>query len=178
MKALTAFATMAYLVAFGVTGAQATDKTAKLNDPATSGQSQIVPFGATEKASLPAVVGRTGLSEAELERIRSSVRGQIQAMTARDAAGAYELLTPMIKDYYKNSNAFLGVLTTQLKPLSDAKAFTFSDIAREDTDAIQSVTITDTQGHEWNAKFRLQRQGDGSWAIAGCKVERLTGRSV
>ena len=178
MKALTAVAMMAMLVAFGITGAQATDKTAKLTDPATSGQSQSAPFGAVEKASIPAAIGRTGLSKVELERIRGSVRDQIQAMSARDAAGAYALLTPLIKDYYKDSNAFLQVLTTQLKPLSNAKSFSFTDVSREDTDALQSVTITDDQGREWNAQFRLQRQGDGSWAIAGCLLEPVNGHQV
>ncbi len=108
MKALTALAMTAILVAFSVTGVQATDKTAKLTDPATSGQMQVVPFSAVEKASIPASVGRTGLSESELERIRGSVRDQIQAMSVRDAAGAYALLTPLIKDYYKDSKAFLN----------------------------------------------------------------------
>ena len=178
MKALTALAMTAILVAFSVTSAQATDKTAKLNDPATSGQTQVAPLRAVEKASIPASVGRTGLSESELERIRGSVREQIQAMSTRDAAGAYALLTPLIKDYYKDSNAFLNVLTTQLKPLSNAKTFAFSDIVREDTDALQSVTITDAQGREWNAQFRLQRQGDGSWGIAGCQVEPVDGQRV
>ena len=178
MKALTAVAMTAMLVAFGITGAQATDKTAKLTDPATSGQEQAAPFGAVEKASIPAAIGRTGLSDAELERIRGSVRSQIQAMSSRDAAGAYALLTPVIQDYYKDSNAFLKVLTTQLKPLSNAKSFAFSEIVREDTDALQSVTITDTQGREWNAQFRLQRQGDGSWGIAGCLIEPISGHQV
>lgn len=178
MKALTALAMMAILVALSVTGVQATDKTAKLNDPATSGQTRVAPFGAVEKASLPASVGRTGLSQTEVERIRGSVREQIQAMSARDAAGAYALLTPVIQEYYEDSEAFLNILTSELKPLSNAKTFAFSDVVREDTDALQTVTITDAQGHEWNAQFRLQRQGDGSWAIAGCLVEPVDGQRV
>ncbi len=178
MKALTAVAMTAMLVAFGITGAQATDKTAKLTDPATSGQSEVAPLGAVEKASIPVGIGRTGLSKTELERIRGSVRNQIQAMSARDAAGAYALLTPIIQDFYKNSKGFLQALTTQLKPLSNAKSFSFAEVVREDTDALQSVTITDDQGREWNAQFRLQRQSDGRWAIAGCLVEPVNGHRV
>lgn len=175
MKALAALATMALTVAIGTADAQATDKTAKLSDPATSGQAPAAPLGALEKASLPATVGRTGLSHTELDRIRTSIREHIHAVTARKAGVAYETLTPAIKDYYSDSKTFLNILTTQLQPIANAKSFAFTNIEREATDAIQSVLVTDPQGGEWIARFRLQRQGDGRWAIMGCQVEAAEG---
>jgi hypothetical protein len=178
MKVLAALAALAMAAAIGSTEPQAAERTAKLNDPATSGQTQFARRGAAEKASLPASIARTGLSEVELDRIRGSIRAHIRAVTARDAAGAYESLTPIIKDYYSNSNAFLDALTTELKPVVNAESFTFASIEREAEDAVQSVVLTDPRGREWLARYRLQRQGDGSWAIQSCLVEPVDGRQT
>ena len=178
MKFLAALATLAITVVIGTADAQAAERTAKLDDPALSGQARIAPGGALEKASLPARVGRTGLSTLEIDRIRASIRGHLHAATARDAQRLYDTLTPVIKDYYSNSNTFLNVLTTQLKPLANAKNFSFARIEREANDAVQSVILTGPKGREWLAKFKLQRQSDGVWAIMGCQVEALQGRQT
>lgn len=178
MKVLAVLATMAIAAVMGATAPLAAERTAKLNDPATTGQEQVEPRGALENPSLPSFIARTGLSEFELERIRASIRGHIRALTARDADAAYDILTPLVKDYYNDSNSFLKVLTSQLKPLANARSFAFAEIAREDTQAVQSVVLIDPEGREWIAEFRLERQGDGRWAIQGCQVERAAGRQT
>ena len=98
MKVRAAIATMAIVTAIGTTQPQAGDKIAKLTDPATTGPTVTAPLGALEKASLPPAVARTGLSAVELNRIRTSIRGHIQALSQRDAAGvrrhAVETHTP------------------------------------------------------------------------------------
>lgn len=178
MKFLAALATLAITVAIGTADAQAAERTAKLDDPALTGQAGIAPGGAREKVSLPASVGRTGLSTLEIDRIRSSIRGHLHAATARDAERLFDTLTPVIKDYYGNSNAFLSILTKQLEPLANAKNFSFTSIEREANDAVQSVILTGPKGHEWLATFKLQRQSDGVWAIRGCQVEAFQGRQT
>ena len=178
MKFLAVIATLAITVAVGTTGAQAAERTARLDDPALTGQAGIALGKAREMVSLPPRVGRTGLSTLEIDRIRASIRGHLRAATARDAKRLYETLTPVIKDYYRDSNTFLRVLMTQLKPLANAKNFSFARIEREADDAVQSVILTGPKGHEWLAKFKLQRQSDGAWGIMGCQIEALQGRQT
>ena len=178
MKFLAVLATLAITVAVGTTGSQAAERTARLDDPALTGQTKVAPGDAREMVSLPPRVGRTGLSTLEIDRIRASIRGYLQAVTARDAESLYETLTPVIKDYYGNSKAFLRVLTTQVEPLANARNFSFARIEREADDAVQSVILTGPKGHEWMAKFKLQRQSDGAWGIMGCQVEALQGHQT
>lgn len=178
MKVRAAIATMAIVTAIGTTQPQAGEKIAKLTDPATTGPTVTAPLGALEKASLPPAVARTGLSAVELNRIRTSIRGHIQALSQRDAAGAYDSLTPAIQEYYSNSNAFLTYLQKQLKPLVNVKSFAFTSIEREATDAIQQVVLTGAEGREWIARFHLERQSDGRWAIMGCMVEAAAGNQT
>lgn len=175
MKAQAALAMMAIVTAIGVTQPQAAERIAKLTDPAVTGSTALAPRDLREKASLPPSVVRTGLSGLEQQRIRSSIRGHMQALGKRDAAGAYATLTPAIKDYYKNSNAFLAYLTAELKPLAYAKDFEFASIIRVATDAIQEVVLTGAEGREWIAQFKLQRQPDGRWAISQCLIEAAPG---
>lgn len=175
MKAQAALAMMAIVTAIGATQPQAGERIAKLTDPAITGSTALAPLDARGKASLPPAVARTGLSGLEQQRIRSSIRGHMQALSQRDAAGVYDSLTPAIKDYYKNSKAFLAYLTTQLKPLANAKNFAFTSIEREATDAIQEVVLTGAKGREWIARFKLQRQPDGRWAIMQCLIEAAPG---
>ena len=176
MKVLAVFATMAIVAAIGTTQPQAAEKIARLTDPATTGSTALAPLGALEKASLPAAVARTGLSGLELKRIRSSIRSHIQALATRDAPGAYDILTPAVQEFYSNSNAFLTYLTKQMKPLVSVKSFAFSSIEREATDAIQEVVLTSAGDREWIARFHLERQADGRWAIMGCQIEAAVGR--
>ncbi len=175
MKAQATLAMMAIVTAIGATQPQAGERVAKLTDPAMTGWTALAPLGALEKASLPAAVARTGLSGLEQQRIRSSIRSHMQALSQRDAQAAYNSLTPVIQDYYKNSNAFLDYLTTQLKPLANAQNFAFASIEREATDAVQEVVLTGAGDEEWIARFKLQRQPDGRWAIMQCLVEAAPG---
>lgn len=178
MKVLAALAMTAIIVAIGTADAQAAERTAKLDDPALTGQSNVAPAPTRERMSLPLRAGRTGLSGLEIDRIRSSIRDHFQAVTARDAERLYQTLTPAIKDYYSNSSNFLRVLTTQLKPLANARDFSFAKIEREANDAVQSVILTGPKGREWIAIFKLQRQSDGAWGIMECQVEALQGRQT
>ena len=178
MKVLAALVSLALAAAIGANQPQAAEKTAKLSDPATSGEQVYALPGAVEKASLPGSAARTGLSGLERDRIRSSIRKHITALTQNNSNAAYETLTPIIKDYYSNPNAFLDIMKNELQPVAKAKSFAFMEIQREATDAIQSVLITGPDDREWIAQYRLQRQGDGRWAIMGCQVDPAVGQQT
>ena len=180
MKAQAALAMMAIMTAIGATQLHAGERVAKLNDPALTasplaGAQSVEPLRAIEKASIPAAVSRTGLSSLEQLGIRYTIRRHMQALNERNAAVLYDSLTPVIKNYYSNSNAFLDHLTTELQPLANARNYSFASIEREATDAVQEVAFIGSRGNEWIARFKLQRQPNGRWAIAQCLVEAAPG---
>lgn len=182
MNVLTAFVALGLAVAIGASDVHAADRTARLTDPATTGPGQseraIPREGRLEKAALAATARPLGLSEIEQLGIRTAIRGQIKALAARDAKGAFSYLAPATKDYFSEPSAFLGTLMAQIRPLANVSDFAFSDIEREATDAIQNVVVADAQGRQWLARFTLERQSDGRWGIKMCKVEPLTGNRI
>lgn len=178
MKVLAALATLAMATAIGANAPQAADKTARLSDPAISGHPQVTLPRAVETAPSPISIGRTGLSQVELDRIHAAIREHIHAITAQRAQDAFKTLSPLVQDHYRDSGGFLSAISNDLKPVATARSFAFTTIDREAQDALQSVTLTDAHGRKWLAEYRLQRQGDGSWAILGCLVEPLAGQQA
>lgn len=182
MNVLTVLVTLGLVVAIGTSDAGAADRTARLTDPATTGpghSERVIPReGRGDNAALPLPARPLGLSEIEQLGIRDAIRGQIKALAARDAKRAFSYLAPTTQDYFADAGAFLGTLIAQIKPLTDVSDFSFSEIEREATDAIQNVVMADPQGREWLARFTLERLPSGQWGIKACNVEPLTGNPI
>lgn len=182
MKVLAALTGIGLILAIGATDASAQDRTARLDNPATTGPGEqriVIPReGRLETALKPGAARPLGLSDVEVSGIRDAIRGQILALAERDADKAWSYLTPGTKDYFTDPATFLRTLTLHMKPLSAPDSFAFSDMDREATDAIQDVVLADLEGREWLARFTMERQPDGSWGVKTCKVEPVTGSRI
>lgn len=182
MKVLAALTGTVLLLAAGATDAAAQDRTARLDNPATTGPGDeriVIPReGRIETARDTAPARPLGLSDVEITGIREAIRGQLLALAARDAERAWSYLAPATKDYFADPAGFLRALTANMQPLAAPDRFAFSDMDREATDAIQDVVLADLQGREWLARFTLERQPDGSWGIKTCKVEPVSGDRI
>ncbi len=185
MKVLTILATTGLAAAIGGPDTHIASRTVKLTNPVMmmeSVQSEQTTLPARvirlEKTALASTARLLGLSVIEQNRIREAIRGQIRAIAVRDAKGAFAYLAPVTKDYFSEGTAFLRILIDQVRPLVDASSYSFSDVGREATDAIQDVVLTDHTGRKWLARYTLERQPDGNWGIRSCKVEPVIGRSI
>lgn len=175
MKVLAAVATLAMAAAIGANAPQAAEKTARLYDPATPGKEQVSPPRESENAMRAPAINRTGLSTMELDRIRTAIRDHVRAVASKHPERLFNTLSPVIQEHYGTSDSFLKALQTDLVPLTQVRSYAFGPIAREAQDALQTVIFADTAGREWEAEFRLQRQGDGRWVIHGCLVQPVAG---
>ena len=185
MKVLTVLSTMGLATVIGGQVTHTAVRTAGLTNPAmitepVLSKRTLVParVGWLEKTAPPSLARSLGLSDIEQHRIREAIRGQIRALAARDAERAFAYLAPVTKDYFSEGTAFLRKLMVQIRPLVDASGYTFTDVGREATDAIQNVVLTDNEGREWLALFTLERQPDGSWGIKSCEVKPNIGSSI
>ena len=185
MKVLTVLSTMGLATVIGGQVTHTAVRTARLTNPAMITEpvlSKRTPVharvGRLEKTTPPSMVRLLGLSDIEQHRIRVAIRGQIRALAARDAERAFAYLAPVTKDYFSEGTAFLRELMVQIRPLVDASSYSFSDVGRIATDAIQDVVLTDNEGREWLARFTLERQPDGSWGIKSCEVKPNIGSSI
>lgn len=181
MRILTALAIMAMVSAIGASDAKATEKTAKLTDPAKTGaveRSATIREHRLQQAALTAPLPKHGLSTLEMQGIKAAVRGQILALAAHDADRAFGYLTPAIQDYFTSSKAFLRTLAKQVTPMIQAQRFAFMGVDRDAVGAVQKVLLTGPKGHQWLATFKVQRQPDGNWLINGCQVDAAQGRQT
>ena len=183
MKVLAVLSMIGLAAIMGATDAAASDRTARLTDPASPDPSLHDVTRVPREMRLDGAVdgglsAQIGLSEIERNGIRDAIRGQILALAARDADKAFSFLAPAAQSYYAEPSAFLSTLTTQLKPLAGTTGYAFSGLEREATDAIQHVVLADAQGLEWHAKFTLERQPDGHWGIKHCLVEPAVGDRI
>lgn len=182
MKVLAALTGIGLVLAIGATDAAAQERTARLDDPATTGPGQertVIPREGRIETVRRSEPGRPlGLSDVEIDGIRDTIRGQLTALARRDANRAWFYLAPSTRDYFTDPATFIRTLTLHMQPLAAPDRYAFSNMDREATDAIQDVVLADLQGREWLAHFTMERQPDGSWGIKTCKVEPISGNRI
>jgi hypothetical protein len=182
MKALAALATITIVAATGVVLATAAERTARLTDPAITSPGRNVTVALRQPRAPDPVSVRSlnalGLSRVERGHIHAAVRGQIHALASRDAEQAFSYLAPGTKDFFSDSNNFIGTLSRQMVPMMHAKRFLMAGLEREALDAVQTVVLTGPKNHEWLARFKVQRQPDGSWRVKSCHMELVKGQRI
>ena len=182
MKALAALATITIVAAIGFAPTTAAERTARLTDPAATGSGRNVTVAlrqqrAPDPESVRSIHG-LGLSEVERDHIRATVRAQIQALASRNADQAFSYLAPVTKDFFSDSDNFLQTLNRQMIPMMYAKRFLMAELEREALDAVQTVVLTGPKNHEWLARFKVERQPDGSWRVKSCHMELAQGQRI
>lgn len=123
-------------------------------------------------ASFPAAA----FDEADREAARAVIARQVDALGRDDAATAYAQAAPGIRDLFPTPEVFIGMVRTNYRPVYRHRSFVFG--AAQDggaTSLSQSVAIQDTYGVDWTAEYSLERQPDGQWRIAGCRLTKSPG---
>ncbi|MBI4031842.1 MAG: DUF4864 domain-containing protein [Proteobacteria bacterium] len=103
---------------------------------------------------------------AALDPVRGAIRRQMEAIRARDAAGAFALTTAGFHEDYKNAGDFLGRIRAENRILYNYADFRFLDGHVTDNAAVQRLEVHDRfRDDPVTVIFRLQRQEDGQWLI-------------
>jgi len=127
-------------------------------------------LGAGAAAAAPSV------SEADALAARTLVSSQLEAFAKDDAPRAFSYAAPSIRAMFQTPERFLAMVRTGYPVVYRAAGVTFLIPLQVDGDLLQGVHLTDGAGALWLATYRLQRQADGSWRIAGCGLQPATGK--
>jgi len=119
--------------------------------------------------ALPAVA-RPAVTADDLAEIRAVISRQIEAFRRDDAESAFALVSPAVQQTYGTPARFLDVMRTAYQPVYRPAAVTFLEPVVFGADAVQPVQLTDRAGGVWLAYYAMQRQKDGSWRAAGCRL--------
>lgn len=131
---------------------------------------------ATLALLLPAPAG--AVEDGARELIRDVIERQLNAFRSDDGAGAYALASPAIRQMFPSADSFMDMVRQGYRPVYRPRGHTFGETRDVDAGLEQTVRIDDADGVGWTAIYTLERQPDGSWAIAGCRLVRAPDQSV
>ncbi len=114
------------------------------------------------------------LPAAEWTAIRTVVGGQLDALRAGDGAAAFAFAAPGIRAQFGTPENFLRMVRDGYAPLLAARHTAFLDGAVIDGATIQPLRLVLPDETVLVALYRMQRQPDGRWRIAGCVIAPST----
>ncbi|MGL4528415.1 MAG: DUF4864 domain-containing protein [Aestuariivirga sp.] len=116
------------------------------------------------------------VTEADKSDFSRIISAQIDAFRADDGARAYSYAAPMIQQVFPTAEHFMAMVRQGYMPVYRPQSFTFGqaglDAAGRPT---QLVTIVGPDGKTYEALYTFERQPDGSWKIAGCRLLETPG---
>ncbi len=106
--------------------------------------------------------------------MREAIDLQIRALKDGDGARALTFAVPGIRRQYRTPEQFLRMVRTSYAPLLTASYTVFVDGAVVDGATIQPLRLVLPDNQVLVALYRMERQRDGQWQIAGCVLAPST----
>lgn len=114
--------------------------------------------------------------QADAAAIRAVVEAQLDAFAADDAKRAFSYAAPAIRSMFETPERFIAMVRAGYPAVYRPASVAFLVPDREAGEVVQTVHLTDRAGDAWLAVYRLERQPDRSWRIAGCELQRVAGK--
>jgi hypothetical protein len=117
-----------------------------------------------------APVTGTVMRAADWAAIKKIIVDQRGALKAGDAAKAFSYASPGIRDQFGDAATFIGMVRTAYSALLTARYTEFLEGAVIDGAVIQPLRLVDTDNTVRVALYIMERQGNGTWRIGGCRI--------
>lgn len=132
--------------------------------------------------SLSLMAGASALaaavSEQDTRAAQQVVRSQLDAFAADDAEQAFSFATDDLRAQFGTAAQFIRMVRGAYPVVYRPSAVAFLKPDAADDALVQPVHMTDLSGRTWLAVYRLQRQSDNSWRIAGCVLVPHAGKTA
>ena len=99
---------------------------------------------------------------------RDLIERQLDAFAHDDAAAAWALAAPGLKQVFPDPDHFIAMVRASYAPVYRHQSVEFGQMETEGDNASQVLTIVDQDNVVWKALYKLARQPDGRWLINGC----------
>jgi len=124
------------------------------------------------------VAAQSAVSPEDARAVREVIEAQIDAFRKDDAARAFSLATPGIREKFGSPEKFMDMVRSSYAVVYRPASVAFEAPVAIDGQILQPVRMTDAEGRAWLAVYPMQRQPDGSWRTNGCQLGRLSGQQV
>ena len=122
--------------------------------------------------------GRAAVPASDAEQVQSVVRAQLAAFAADDGERAFSFAAPELRQMFGTSALFMRMVRASYPVVYRPASVTFLQPKPDQDVVLQPVQMTDAKGASWLAMYRVQRQADKSWRIAGCILVPNQSRTV
>jgi DNA-binding transcriptional LysR family regulator len=114
--------------------------------------------------------GHAALQPAEWTAIKEVIGGQLQAMKAGDGTKAMTYSVPGIRLQFGSPERFMRMVRDGYGALLTARESTFLEGAVVDGLTLQPLQLVLPDNSVVVALYRMEKQKDGAWRIAGCVI--------
>ncbi len=123
-------------------------------------------------------VAHAAVSVSDARAAQLVVRAQLDAFAADDAERAFSFAAPSIREMFGTPEQFMRMVRSSYPVVYRPASVTFLKPKPDEKLLVQPVHMTDGRGGSWLAIYRLQRQKDKSWRIAGCVLVAANGQAI
>ena len=121
-------------------------------------------------ASAATPPGHAALRSAEWNSIQLVIDDQLKALRAGDGAKAMSYAAPGLRQRFGTPERFMRMVREGFRPLLDARSSAFLDGAVVDGITIQPLQLVLPDSSVVVALYRMEKQRDGVWRVAGCVI--------
>ena len=116
--------------------------------------------------------------EAPPAEARAVVADQLNAFERDDAASAYRLTAPQVRERFGSASQFIDAIKANYGPIYRHRSVDFGPAARQGDKIGMVVTIVAEDNEVWSALFVLSKQRDGLWRTSACLLAKAPQSSV
>jgi hypothetical protein len=107
------------------------------------------------------------LTDADRTAIGLVIELQLSAFRRDDALLAFALAAPSAQAAAGTPSRFLHRVAVDLPAVYRPRAVRLGDLTAGDSGPVQEVGLTGPDGRPVRVRFRMERQPDGAWRVAG-----------
>jgi hypothetical protein len=123
-------------------------------------------------------IGTASAEDLTAASSRAIVERQFDAFEHDDAAAAYALAAPTIKDMFSDADHFIAMVRDHYAPVYRHRSVEFGDFKESGDEASLEATLVDNDNVVWTALYTFRRVPNGDWLISGCVLAKAEGSSI
>jgi Domain of unknown function (DUF4864) len=109
---------------------------------------------------------------------RAIVERQFDAFEHDDAAAAYALAAPAIKDMFSDADHFIAMVRHHYAPVYRHRSAEFGAFKESGDEASLEATLVDNDNVVWTALYSFRRAPNGDWLISGCVLAKAEASAI
>jgi hypothetical protein len=123
-------------------------------------------------------IGTASAEDLTAASSRAIIERQLDAFERDDAAAAYALAAPTIKEMFADAAHFMAMVRDHYAPVYRHRSVEFGAFTELGDEASLEATLVDNDNVVWTALYSFRRLSNGDWLISGCVLAKAEGSAI